>query len=258
MPDLSGRVGLVTGCGSGIGAAVARLLASHGAVTYGLDLKARGVEGIDEHHSTARAVTDLQLDVRKESDWEVAIATVLEQEGRLDILVHAAGVSAASPVAETAFEQWRQVLATNLDGSFLAIKHGIRAMRDAGGAIVLLGSASGIRPAAGAAAYATSKAAVSMLARTAAKECRDAELPIRINVVSPAGVRTPMWRTMPFFQDLVHELGSEAAAFAALEAEGGGRFAEPEEIAQSVLFLVSDEAHHITGVELPIDGGYVL
>ncbi|NIQ81710.1 MAG: SDR family NAD(P)-dependent oxidoreductase, partial [Anaerolineae bacterium] len=106
---------------------------------------------------------------------------------------------------------WRRVLATNLDGTFLAIKHGVRAMRDAGGAIVVVGSASGIRPAAGATAYSTSKAAVSMLVRAAAKECREGKLPIRINVVSPAGVRTPMWRAMPFFQDLIRQHGSEDA-----------------------------------------------
>jgi NAD(P)-dependent dehydrogenase (short-subunit alcohol dehydrogenase family) len=67
-----------------------------------------------------------------------------------------------------------------------------------------------------------------------------------------------MWSSMPFFQDLVREHGSESAAFEALESEGGERFAEPEEIARSLLFLVSDAASHITGVELPVDGGYVL
>jgi len=97
-----------------------------------------------------------------------------------------------------------------------------------------------------------------MLARAAAIECRESDYSIRVNVVSPAGVRTPLWTTMPFFQDLVQEHGSAEAAFDALEQEGGERFAEPEEVAQSVVFLVSDAASHITGVELPVDGGYVL
>ena len=258
MSSLSGRVALVTGAGSGIGAATAQLLAAHGAVAYCADLKVTEVQGIERAGSTDPRLTSLRLDVRKEADWEGAVATVLRQQGRLDILVHAAGISAAMPLADTTFAEWRRVLATNLDGSFLAIKHGIRAMRDAGGAIVVVGSASGIRPAAGATAYSTSKAAVSMLVRAAAKECREGKLPIRINVVSPAGVRTPMWRAMPFFQDLIRQHGSEDAAFAALEAGARGRFAEPEEIAQSVLFLVSDAACHITGVELPVDGGYIL
>ena len=258
MASLSDRVALVTGAGSGIGAATAQLLAAQGAVVYCADLKVTEVQGIERTGSTDPQPTSLRLDVRKEADWEDALATVLGQQGRLDILVHAAGISAASPLADTTFAEWRRVLATNLDGSFLAIKHGIRAMRDVGGTIIVVGSASGIRAAAGAAAYSTSKAALRMLVRAAAKECRENKLPIRINVVSPGGVKTPMWRAMPFFQDLIRQLGSEDAAFAALEAVAGGRFAEPEEIAQSVLFLVSDAAGHITGVELPVDGGYIL
>lgn len=258
LADLSGRVALVTGAGSGIGAATAELLATHGAVVYRADLKLTRVLDFEQADSTDLQLTNLRFDVREEAEWESAVATVHRQQGRLDILVHAAGISAACLLAETTLAEWRRVFATNLDGTFLAIKHGIRGMRDAGGTIVVFGSASGIRPAAGAAAYSTSKAAVSMLARAAAKECRENKLPIRINVVSPAGVKTPMWRDMPFFQELIRRHGSEDAAFTALEGEGSGRLAEPEEIAQSVLFLVSDAAIQVTGVELPVDGGYIL
>ena len=258
MADLSARVALVTGAGSGIGMATARLLAAHGAVVYCADLKLADVEEVTRGDSAAPRLIGIRLDVREEADWDAAVAAVLSEQGRLDTLVHSAGISAASPLVDTTLTEWRRVLGTNLDGSFLAIKHGIRAMRDAGGAIVVIGSAAGIRPAAGAAAYSSSKAAVSMLVRTAAKECREAELPIRINVVSPGGVKTPLWKSMPFFQYLIRQHGSEEAAFAALEAESGDRFAEPGEIAQSVLFLVSDTASHVSGVELPVDGGYIL
>jgi NAD(P)-dependent dehydrogenase (short-subunit alcohol dehydrogenase family) len=258
MADLSGRVALVTGAGSGIGAAIARLLAARGAAVFCADLEIpERLESEQADRSESRQ-TGLQLDVRREEDWEDSVATILEKTGRLDILVHSAGVSGASPLAETSMAEWRRVLETNLDGTFLAVRHGIRVMRESGGAIVLIGSASGIRPAAGAAAYSTSKAAVSMLARAAARECRENNFPIRVNVVSPGGVRTPIWRTMPFFQELVQAHGSEEAAFEALEAVGGSRFAEPEEVAQSVLFLVSDAASHINGVELPVDSGYVV
>jgi NAD(P)-dependent dehydrogenase (short-subunit alcohol dehydrogenase family) len=150
------------------------------------------------------------------------------------------------------------VLAINLDGAFLATKHGIRVMQKRGGCIVHVGSASGIRPAAGAAAYSTSKAALRMLVQTAAKECRQAGLPIRVNVVSPAGVKTSMWRTMPFFQELVREHGSENAAFAAMTKAGGGEFVEPEAVARVACFLLTDAARHITGVDLLVDDGYVL
>jgi NAD(P)-dependent dehydrogenase (short-subunit alcohol dehydrogenase family) len=124
--------------------------------------------------------------------------------------------------------------------------------------IVHIGSASGIRPAAGAAAYSTSKAGLRMLVQTAAKECRDTGLPIRINLVSPAGVKTPMWRSMPFFQELVHKLGSDDAAYAAMAESGGGRFIEPDAVARAVCFLAGDQARHVTGAELPVDDGYVL
>ena len=252
---LAGRVALVTGAASGIGAATARMLSAHGAVTYGADLSARDDVGAEP---AELPIIPIRLDVREEPDWERAIASVLEREGRLDILVHSAGIAAASPIADTTLAEWRRVLATNLDGSFLAIKHGVRAMREAGGAIAVIGSASGIRPSAGAAAYSTSKAAVGMLVRAAAKECREEGIPIRINAISPGGVKTPLWNAMPFFADLVEVHGSEEAAFAAMESHGGDRFASPEQVAEGVLFLVSDAASHITGVELPIDDGYTL
>jgi len=250
--DLTGRVALVTGAASGIGAATADLLASLGAAVYGADIRELG-----ETH-TGAPWTGLQLDVRDEEGWERVVGRVMEEQGRLDFLVHAAGISRAKPLPETSLTEWREVMAVNLDSSFLALKHGIRAMEKDGGAVVLLGSASGIRASSGAAAYSTSKAAVSMLARAAVKECRDRSLPIRINVLSPAGVKTSMWEGMAFFKNLVREHGSVEAAFAALEASGGGRFAEPGEVARTVLFLLSDAAGHINGVELAHDDGYTL
>jgi 2,5-dichloro-2,5-cyclohexadiene-1,4-diol dehydrogenase 2 len=98
-----------------------------------------------------------------------------------------------------------------------------------------------------------------MLSRAAAKECRDQAIPVRINTVCPGGVKTPLWTTMPFFQELVQKTGSEEAAFEAM-AGGvpGGRFSEPADIVHAILFLASDEARFVTGVDLLVDGGYVL
>jgi len=257
-PDATfgGRITIVTGAGSGIGAAVARRLAFGGATVYRTDITP--IEGSATPGATATQPAPLVLDVREETAWDAVIETVLGQHGRLDVLVHAAGISAASPIADTPLTEWRRVLAVNLDGTFLAIRHGIRAMSETGGAIVVIGSAAGIRPAGGAAAYSTSKAAASMLVRAAAKECQMRDPPIRINIVSPGGVRTPMWTSMPFFQDLIREHGSEERAFEVLEAEGGGRFADADDVANAVLYLLSDAASHVTGVELPVDHGYTL
>ncbi|MEP6745502.1 MAG: SDR family oxidoreductase [Gemmatimonadota bacterium] len=240
---MQGRIVLVTGAASGIGAASARLLAARGATVV----------------STDRSLTgDAHLDVTAEGEWERVIGGIIAAHGRLDILVHAAGISAGAPLAATTLEECRHVMAVNLDGAFLAAKHGIRTMRATGGAIVLVGSASGTRPAAGAAAYSASKAGLVMLMRTAAKECRDQEPLIRVNAVSPAGVKTPLWSSMPFFQELVQETGSEDAAYAAMERQGGGKFLAPEEVAQAIGFLASDAAAHITGVDLAVDAGYTL
>lgn len=255
MNGLDGKVALVAGAASGIGEAVAHRLHDAGTVTFCADLDPEGAERTARRLPGAFA---LALDVREESSWASAIAAAMGPAGRLDVLVNCVGVSAASPLSETTLAEWRHVLATNLDGAFLGTKHAIGAMRAAGGTIVHVGSASGIRAAAGAAAYSTSKAALRMLVAAAAKECRQAGLAIRVNLVSPAGVKTPMWRSMPFFQELTLTTGSEEAAFASLAASGGGAFTEPEEVARVVAFLVSDDARHVTGVELPVDDGFVL
>lgn len=245
--DFTGKVALVTGAASGIGAAVAARLEESGARVHRTDLNGAGPAG--------RIMT---LDVREEAAWVSTIDGILKDDGHLDVLVNCAGISAASPLHETALAEWRNVLATNLDGAFLATKHGIRVMRSGGGVIIHIGSASGIRSAAGAAAYSTSKAGLHMLVRTAAKECRQAGHAIRINLVSPAGVKTPMWRSMPFFQELMQKTGSEDAAYDAMTAAGGGTFIEPGAVAEAVRFLASDAARHMTGIELPVDDGYLL
>jgi NAD(P)-dependent dehydrogenase (short-subunit alcohol dehydrogenase family) len=158
-----------------------------------------------------------------------------------------------------AYADWRRVLSVNLDGAFLGTKYGIRAMRTAGGSIVHVSSASGVKAAAGACAYSASKAGLCMLAKAAAKECRDQGIPVRVNTVCPGGVKTPLWATMPFFRELIQKTGSEEAAFESLAAAvPGGRFAEPADVVHAILFLASEEARFVTGVDLLVDGGYVL
>jgi NAD(P)-dependent dehydrogenase (short-subunit alcohol dehydrogenase family) len=255
------RVVLVSGAASGIGAATARLFAAAGATVYWSD--------VDEsacHASASAARSDdapqvaLTLDVTSEEQWAAALERIVSASGRLDVLVNSAGISHAAPLTEMTLVEWRRVIAINLDGVFLGIRHGIRTMSAAGaGAIVNVSSASGIRAASGASAYSTSKAAVDMLTCAAAKECRDRGLRIRINAVAPAGVRTPMWRGMPFFQEMMREHGSEEAAFSALASSNPSRrLAEPEDVAEAILYLASDRASMITGVVLPIDDGYLL
>jgi NAD(P)-dependent dehydrogenase (short-subunit alcohol dehydrogenase family) len=231
------------------------MLHTEGARVFACDINGTALHVVTE---TLDDVVALPLDVRDETAWEQVTAMVLREAGRLTTLVNCVGVSASSPLQETPLEQWRQVFSVNLDGAFLGTKHAMRAMQQSGGVIVHIGSASGTRAAAGAAAYSSSKAALRMLVAVAAKECRDAGNSIRINCVSPAGVKTPMWTGMPFFRELIEKTGSEKLAFEALSASGGGSFSEAEEIARIVRFLVSDDARHINGAELLVDDGFVL
>lgn len=256
----AGRVVVVTGAASGIGAAAARLFAAEGASVFCADRDEGGARRTAaEVHDAAAGDFTLALDVTSEEEWEEGLRRVVARAGRLDVLVNAAGISFAAGVAEMALADWRRVLAVNLDGIFLGTKHALKAMTPTGGVIVNVSSASGIRPAAGASAYSTSKAAVGMFTRVVAKECREKGLPVRVNAVAPAGVKTPMWTTMPFFRDLVAAHGSEEAAFRALAGDHpNARFAEPEEVAGAILYLASDAAAMITGAELVINGGFVL
>jgi NAD(P)-dependent dehydrogenase (short-subunit alcohol dehydrogenase family) len=233
------RVALVTGAASGIGQAVVAALRTMDLEVYGADV-APGVE--------------LHLDVTSEQDWE----RVASELPRLDLLVLSAGVSHAAPLTETSLADWRHVQAVNLDGAFLGVRMALRKMVR-GGSIVLIGSASGKKAVAGAGAYCASKAALRMLTRVAALEGKPKG--IRVNSVSPAGVATPMWRTMPFFQEAIQKLGSEEAAW---ETLGGvdpaksplERLAFAEEVARTVVFLSSSDAAMITGIDLAADAGY--
>lgn len=255
---LAGKNALITGAASGIGRATALRCAREGARVAVTDIDGDGAEAvaarIRDDGGTARAHV---LDVRVEADWERAIDDVGTDWGGIDVMVANAGISFARPVAEMTLEEWRDVHAVNLDGVFLGTKHAVRAMRhgDRGGSIVIVSSASGLKASPGASAYCSSKAAVRLFAKTVALEC--AGDGIRVNTVHPAGVRTPMWREMGFFQDLVQEHGGEEEAWDALERDSPlGRFATPEEIAAGIVFLSSEEASYVTGTELVIDGGY--
>jgi len=250
---LAGKKTLVTGAASGIGKAVVAAFVREGAEVICADkdfpIAGSAIEG---------GGSAFCLDVTKESDWE----RLFQQISNLDVLVACAGISEATPIPETSLADWRRVMGVNLDGAFLSVKYGVKAMQaNRGGAIVLVSSASGIKASAGASAYCASKAGLRMLAKTAALEFKSQA--IRVNCVSPGGVVTPMWKKMPFWQALVEEHGSEEGAWDAL---GGAdpvrpslqRMAFPEEVAAAIVFLGCDESAHITGTDLVVDGGYSL
>lgn len=237
------KTALITGAASGIGAATARYLADRGARLVLIDR-----DPIDaSDYADARAFT---LDISDEGGWAALDLPAL------DLAVVNAGVSGAAPIVELDFAEWRRILAVNLDGAFLTLRAAMRAMGD-GGSIVVTSSVSGIKAEPGVGAYAASKAGAIQLAKVAAKE--GAPRGIRVNAIAPGGVETPIWRGVPFFDDLAAEKG-EAEAFAAMAAMATplGRYATAEEIAAQIGFLLSDAAATITGAVLTSDGGYSL
>jgi NAD(P)-dependent dehydrogenase (short-subunit alcohol dehydrogenase family) len=254
-PPLAGKSALVTGAATGIGLSTARLLARHGARVACTDVETRDLTAaaaqINSEGGQALALT---LDVASEAEWIAAIDSVRDKWARLDILVNNAGVVAVGSVAETSREEWRRVMAVNLDGVFLGTKHALRAMRGNGGSIVNVASVSGARAYAHSGAYCASKAGVRHFTKVAALE--GGEYGVRVNAVVPGGVRTPIWEKSELWQQMLREQGSADAAFEALAADTPlKRFATPEEVAQAILFLVSDAAAFITGAELVVDGG---
>jgi NAD(P)-dependent dehydrogenase (short-subunit alcohol dehydrogenase family) len=251
---------LVTGAGSGIGRATALLLAQEGATVVVSDINLRAAESVaSEIHQKSGKAEAASLDVADEASWTATLELLLSRHQRLDVLVNNAGLPFAKPVAEMTLDEWRRVVSVNLNGVFLGTKHAIRAMQSgSGGSIVNVASVSGMNAYPQASAYGASKAAVRLFSRVAAIECADAKTGIRVNVVTPSGVKTPMWETMDFFKQLVAQHGGTEQAFAALAGSAGShRFFTPEEVARTILYLASDESSHLNGVELILAQGHV-
>lgn len=252
---------MITGAASGIGAACARRLASGGCRRMLLlDRDRSGLERLSDELAQLRVEARLAVhDVADPAAWAATETTAREAFGGVRLVVANAGVTGAGPIADTSFQEWRRILAANLDGVFLTLQAGLRLATGGRGAMVVVSSASGIKAAPGIAAYGASKAGALHLARIAALEA--APLGVRVNAVTPGGVATPMWRETEMFRTLLERNGGdEAAAFAELGTGSGplGRFATAAEIADIVAFLLSDASGVITGTTLACDGGYAI
>lgn len=259
--DRLNPVALITGAASGIGAAAAQRLAakaSGGLILIDID-EAALAAAADALENPPERVSTLAFDISDPARWRAAGDFIADQYGRLDWAVANAGIAQSGAIADLAFEDWRRVMAVNLDGAFLTLRAAMALMRAnaQGGAIVAVASASGLKAEPGVAAYGASKAGLLHLMKVAARE--GAPDRIRVNAVAPGGVETPMWRGVPMFQDLVRQAGSERAAFDQLAAHATplARYAGADDIARLIEFLLIDPAP-ITGATLVADGGYIL
>lgn len=255
MPRLKDKVVLVTGAARGIGEAIARLFVAEGATVWLTDIN--DGQGADVAASIGGKARYQRLDVREEADWARVMKAVVDRDGRLDVLVNNAGVTGFEggvfphDPEHASLENWHAVHRTNLDGVFLGCKYAIRMMRQSGGgAIINVSSRSGQVGIPGAAAYASSKAAVRNHTKTVALYCAEHNLGIRCNSIHPAAVLTPMW------EPLLGDGPEREARMRDFVADTPlRRFGQPEEVAHVALLLASDEAAYMTGSELTIDGG---
>jgi len=247
MARMTQKTVVVTGGGSGIGAACARRLGREGASVVVADINvAKGQAVAAEVGPSARFVA---LDVRDEAAWQTLLADV-QGHGGLHGLVNAAGVAYADDTLDRCTrEVWDFTMGVNLDGVFLGTKHAIARMKDGGGSIVNIASILANAGAATAMAYCASKGGVWLLTRSAAQHCARARYPIRVNAVHPGYIRTPLLE--PYF-------AAEPSLEGALVARHPlGRLGAPQEVADAVLFLLSDDARFVNGASLAVDGGYL-
>jgi 3(or 17)beta-hydroxysteroid dehydrogenase len=251
MNRVAGKVAIVTGGAGGLGKAHALLLAKEGARVVVTDTDdAQGKKVADEINKQGGEAIFIRHDVSKEIEWNRVISETLEQFGKLDILVNNAGVNLWKKIEDTSLEEWRWLMSVNLDGVFLGTKYAMGAMKKSGGgSIINISSVAGIVGTLDTSAYHASKGGVRIFTKAAALECSKAgyDYNIRVNSVHPGVIKTRMVEEL---------LNDEEKRKTALSWHPIGHFGEPEDVANGVLYLASDESKFITGAELVIDGGW--
>lgn len=240
MAALTGKVALVTGAASGIGAATVALFAAHGASVLGTDIQASG--------------DLLRHDVTDEAQWDAAIAACVARFGRLDILVSNAGTAQAGPIVDLDLERFREQSRVHVEGAFLGIKAAVAQMRRQGtparGSIIAIASVAGLKPIMQTTAYGTAKAALINLTRAIGVELgRKGDL-IRVNAVCPGGTKTAM--TVAMFNE---SYWADASNFADVPLKD---YCRPEDIAEACLYLAGDDSEFLTATHLVVDGGWML
>ena len=257
MASLDGKVALVTGGASGIGAACARALAEAGAAVVLTDIQD------DKGHVLAAEIAKaggkaryLHHDVTREDEWAQVISDVKAAFDRLDVLVNNAGIGLGSAsIIDMSLEDFRRQQAINVEGVFLGVKHGMALMRDAGngGSIINMSSVAGLKGSPTLAGYSATKGAVRLFTKAVALEA--VLYKVRVNSVHPGIIETPIWLSITGAAGANEPPDLDALSQMAVPMGVKG---VPEDIAKGVLWLASDESRYVTGTELVIDGGLML
>lgn len=258
---LEGKVAIVTGAGRGLGAEIALSFASAGAAVVVTDIDPSSAKAQAEHLAQqGYQALDLQHDVVDETQWCEVIAKTVEHFGGYDILVNNAGIENVALFENLTIEDFQRVQNINVNGTFLGIKHSIRAMKPdgpagKGGSIINLSSVAGMVGLSGMGAYCTAKGAIRLMTKAAAKECAELGYGIRVNSMHPALILTDLGiGLLQGFVDagLAEDLPSAQQKFEAIHPMG---FGKPEDVANLAQFLASPASSWVTGTENILDGG---
>lgn len=245
MPNLENKVAIITGAASGIGLACAQRYAAEGATVVGLDKNPSSQWASVEAMPVETRFH--QVDVTDAAAQNAAVKATIDEFGRIDILLTAAGVGAGGPVGMLDEADWDRVIDINLKGTFLSVKAVLETMSaQRSGSIITIASVEGINGTEGGSAYNASKGGVVLLSKNVAMDY--GRLGIRCNAICPGFINTPMLNEV---MGLMPQLQADVIRETKL-----GRLGRPEEIAGAAYFLASDDASYVTGQTLVVDGGY--
>jgi NAD(P)-dependent dehydrogenase (short-subunit alcohol dehydrogenase family) len=251
MGKLAGRVAVITAAADGIGAVTAETLAGEGATVVITDINVPGARALAA--KIGGQALALEHDAGDEQAWRSVMNTVKERFGRLDVLVNNAGGSGAGTIESIKPQELRDALRLNLESTFIGCQLAIEMMKNKGGSIVNVSSVLGVRASPNAAAYSAAKGGVRLLTKSVALHCAENRYNVRCNSVHPGYILTT--QTKKWFDEQPN--GAELLADV-VRKHPIGFLGDSADIAKGILYLASDDARFVTGIELMIDGGFTL
>jgi len=255
MNRITDKIYLLTGAANGLGEASARLLAKEGGKVFLTDIdEERGNIVSQEINNSGFQAHFIKHDVTSEDDWANVFKRINDEYGKLDVLVNNAGGGTYNNVETLTLEDWRNILTLNMDGTFIGTQMAIKTMKGSGGgSIINMSSVAGLVGSPNLVAYSTAKAGIKLFTKSVAVHCGAQKYNIRVNSVHPGLIKTASGMEMATKATGMNIEEAEAA-FASMHPIG--RIGQPDDIANMVLFLASDESSFATGCEFVVDGGY--